>query len=308
MSSDNNNNTFSLSDNSTNVDLESGLVTNDNLSEYTDTQQQQPNESDDLLINNTNSTLNNLRESATRRISLLGLHFNILDRLFKRNNNTHNNNDFATYGASYDGVFSNLSAKPTTNESNLTNLEDIPPSYDEAANDMAPSYYNGAGDGSGMYYDEICIEGLPVGNFANLLWNIIVSTCFQFAGFLITYVLHTSHAAKQGSRLGLGLTFTCYAYSMIPNDVTSKVGKYKKIDRLKLNDPMEFDNLHLYSKPTEQDNFESNLGRGLEEEKQKLPLLAICVALFGIYIICKSIYDYVKVKKMESRYLAQDQA
>ena len=34
----------------------------------------------------------------------------------------------------------------------------------------------------------------------------IVSVSFQFIGFLLTYVLHTTHAAKFGSRVGLGIT------------------------------------------------------------------------------------------------------
>ncbi|CCH59468.1 hypothetical protein TBLA_0B06450 [Henningerozyma blattae CBS 6284] len=325
-------------DSSSSTDIESNRPTSPLNQESIDTA------SNDTQLNTTqnNGLLSNLRNSAARRIESIGFHFNVLDRVFQRhhndassssafsalstdsiNDNTANGNEphrhhhhrhssanpFFNHGASYDGVFSNLSAKPTSNNENQdgSNDEDQPPCYDDAANDMAPSYYHGTGDGSNLYYDDICIEGLPVGNFANLLWNIIVSTCFQFAGFLITYVLHTSHAAKQGSRLGLGVTFITYAFSMVPNDVTSKVGKYKKIDRIKLNDPMEFDNLHLYSKPTEQDNFESTLGHGLEEEKQKLPLLAVAVALLGSFIIVKGIFDYIKVKRMEARYLAQDQ-
>lgn len=38
----------------------------------------------------------------------------------------------------FDGVFSNLSAKPDTTETEGNNEQDIPPTYDEAAADMAP--------------------------------------------------------------------------------------------------------------------------------------------------------------------------
>lgn len=34
----------------------------------------------------------------------------------------------------------------------------------------------------------------------------LVSMSFQFVGFLLTYLLHTTHAAKNGSRAGLGIT------------------------------------------------------------------------------------------------------
>lgn len=240
-----------------------------------------------------------LRERAARHIDSIGRHFNILDRVFLRRPN--NNGE----GSAFDGVFSNLTAKPDNNRA-TENENDTPPTYDEAAADIVPSYYGLDLSTSDMYMEEICIEGLPVGNIANLLWNIIVSTSFQFIGFLITYILHTSHAAKQGSRFGLGLTFIGYGYSMIPNNVTSKVGKYKQINRVELSDPNDFDDLHLYSKPTTQDEFESTLSHGIEEEKQKLPFLAVAISLFGLFLSVKSIIDYIKVKRMERR-LSQGQ-
>lgn len=243
------------------------------------------------------------KNNTVRRIKAIGRHFNVLDRLFKK---TSQQTSHLQQGASFDGVFSNLSAKPDGDKSNQITKEDNPPTYDEAAVDMAPSYYGVDDDGSGMYYNEICIEGLPVGNVANLAWNIVVSTSFQFIGFLITYILHTSHAAKQGSRFGLGLTFLGYAYSMIPNDVKSKVGKENSLSRVKLSDPNEFDDLHLYSHATSEDDFTSTLSSGTNEEKQSLPILAVLIGLFGVFITAKSIYDYVQVKKMERRYISQE--
>ncbi|QLQ78204.1 hypothetical protein HG537_0A04510 [Torulaspora globosa] len=245
-----------------------------------------------------------LRNRVSKHIRAAGRHFNVLDRLFKRNA------QHATrlqQGASYDGVFSNLSAKPDSNNDATTGSEDNPPTYDEAAVDMAPSYYGVDEDGSGMYYNEICIEGLPVGNLANLIWNMVVSSSFQFIGFLITYILHTSHAAKQGSRFGLGLTFIGYAFSMSPNDVLSKVGKDKEVDRVKLSDPTDHDDLHLYSSPIIQDDFKPKLASNAHPQKQDLPLLAVFTGLLGIFIMLKSLYDYVQMKKMERKFLSQDQ-
>lgn len=37
---------------------------------------------------------------------------------------------------------------------------------------------------------------------------------FQFVGFLLTYLLHTTHAAKNGSRAGLGITLIQYGFYM----------------------------------------------------------------------------------------------
>lgn len=243
-----------------------------------------------------------LRERAKRHIGSIGRHFNILDRLFNRATEVG-----AQHGASFDGVFSNLTAKPNaTDNMNEDATEDIPPTYNIAANDIVPSYYGANSEGSAMYYDEICIEGLPIGNVANLIWNIIVSTGFQFIGFLITYVLHTSHAAKQGSRFGLGLTFIGYSYSMIPNDVKSKVGKDNVLNRVQVENPNDFDDIQIDTQSGKQDTFQSDLSHGLEEEKQNLPFLAILVGILGLYISIKSLIDYVKVKRMEEKYLAQD--
>lgn len=38
----------------------------------------------------------------------------------------------------------------------------------------------------------------------------LVSLSFQFVGFLLTYILHSTHAAKFGSRAGLGFTLIQY--------------------------------------------------------------------------------------------------
>lgn len=42
----------------------------------------------------------------------------------------------------------------------------------------------------------------------------MISMSFQIVGFLLTYLLHTTHAAKNGSRAGLGITLVQYGFSM----------------------------------------------------------------------------------------------
>ena len=123
----------------------------------------------------------------------------------------------------------------------------------------------------------------------------------------MTYLLHTSHAAKQGSRFGLGLTFIGYAYSMRPRNVDVKVGKDKTADRIKIENPNDYNDLQIPEDGTEMDNFESSLSHGLEEKKQSWSFITIFAALLGIFIAIKSIYDYVKVKKMERKYLSQEE-
>lgn len=131
---------------------------------------------------------------------------------------------------------------------------DKPPSYEDAHNDNAPSYWDLSPEGS-LYYDEICVAGLPAGSIINFIWNCIVSTSFQFFGFLITYILHTSHAAKEGSRCGLGITFLSLGFKLMPNNVSNKVGKGKEIPRLQSLNPFNHD-LSVFYKGLNPDGLE----------------------------------------------------
>ena len=66
----------------------------------------------------------------------------------------------------------------------------------------------------GMASDEVYVDGLPVGSVFSFIWNGMISMSFQLVGFLLTYLLHTTHAAKNGSRAGLGLTLVQYGFYM----------------------------------------------------------------------------------------------
>ncbi|PWN30752.1 hypothetical protein BDZ90DRAFT_229749, partial [Jaminaea rosea] len=140
-------------------------------------------------------------------------------------------------GINQDGVFANLNAKPEGRRRRQANgggnpddrgedddLEDdvLPPTYEVAAADTAPGYWEttiapgglGWTPGGGHVGDveDLILEGLPIGNFFGFAWNLLVSMCFQFVGFLLTYLLHTTHAARCGSRAGLGVTLIQYGF------------------------------------------------------------------------------------------------
>ncbi|KAA8649816.1 hypothetical protein EYZ11_005501 [Aspergillus tanneri] len=112
--------------------------------------------------------------------------------------------------SSNDGVFANLAAKPERGEKN----EDMPPSYEEAAADATPPYWETTILAPGISSDEVFVDGLPVGSVFSFVWNAMISMSFQLVGFLLTYLLHTTHAAKNGSRAGLGLTLVQYGFYM----------------------------------------------------------------------------------------------
>lgn len=56
------------------------------------------------------------------------------------------------------------------------------------------------------------MDNLPTGSIFIFGANLFTSFFFQFVGFLLTYLLATSHSARYGSRAGLGLTLIQYGF------------------------------------------------------------------------------------------------
>ncbi|KII85239.1 hypothetical protein PLICRDRAFT_178976 [Plicaturopsis crispa FD-325 SS-3] len=128
-------------------------------------------------------------------------------------------------GMENDGVFANVMAKPgrtraVRNDNGDVHLvpednsNEAPPSYNEAQADSVPPYWETTVHApSGLDPDaDMMIDDLPSGSFFVFAANLFTSFFFQFVGFLLTYLLHTSHAAKYGSRAGLGLTLIQFGY------------------------------------------------------------------------------------------------
>ncbi|PVU89056.1 hypothetical protein BB559_005253 [Furculomyces boomerangus] len=110
-----------------------------------------------------------------------------------------------------DGVFSNMSVKPAL-EHYLDIVEKAPdeplPTYLDIygpSSTAAPSYFEPATVSIGGT-DELLVDGLPVGNFFIFMCNFMISYAFQIVGFMMTFLLHTTHAAKNGSIAGFGAT------------------------------------------------------------------------------------------------------
>src|SRR5271156_2572905 len=91
----------------------------------------------------------------------------------------------------------------------------IQQTYEQAAADAAPPYWETTILAPGLGGpDDVYIDGLPVGSVFSFIWNGMISMSFQLVGFLLTYLLHTTHAAKNGSRAGLGITLVQYGFGM----------------------------------------------------------------------------------------------
>jgi hypothetical protein len=106
------------------------------------------------------------------------------------------------------------SARTAINEDSVflapeTTQSQTPPSYAEAQSDAVPQYWETtvvAPSDPG----EMIIDDLPTGSVLVFAFNLFTSFFFQFLGFVITYFLSTTHAARYGARAGLGLTFIQY--------------------------------------------------------------------------------------------------
>ncbi|KAF8556988.1 hypothetical protein OG21DRAFT_1400498, partial [Imleria badia] len=140
-------------------------------------------------------------------------------------------------GENNDGVFSNVSAKPTAAGTRVQDGDSIyivpeessssaPPSYAAAQADAAPPYHtslvllppSAIFDANGLSgtptQGSVIVDSLPTGTLFAFLWNTLVSTTFQFVGFVLTWVMHTTHAAKFGSRAGLGITLIQWGFAL----------------------------------------------------------------------------------------------
>ncbi|CAG7848442.1 SubName: Full=Related to metal homeostasis protein {ECO:0000313/EMBL:CCA71227.1} [Serendipita indica DSM 11827] len=131
-----------------------------------------------------------------------------------------------TYGGGInnDGVFANISSRPTGTRSqqragenraeNETDTiyhapelapNDAPPSYLASQMDQAPPYWQttvfATSDG------ELLIESIPAGTIVGFLGAFIVSVFLEWIGFALAYIISMTHAGRFGAKAGLGVTF-----------------------------------------------------------------------------------------------------
>ncbi|RKP35529.1 hypothetical protein BJ085DRAFT_24661, partial [Dimargaris cristalligena] len=168
-----------------------------------------------------------------------------------------------------DGVFFNISAKPDLYADKPPN-EPLP-SYQEVVGEQAPPYFDPTVVAIGTDTGEILIEGLPVGNLFVFALNMLVSTVFQLVGFLLTYLLHSSHAAKDGSFVGLGITFLHFGFYI----------------RSRIAHPNQYGNDGHPSSQTGITNGMHNV------------YLSYILMVIGWFIVLRSVADYIRVKRLQ---------
>ncbi|KAF9571431.1 hypothetical protein EC968_000526 [Mortierella alpina] len=194
-----------------------------------------------------------------------------------------------------DGVFSNLSAKPRVEK---PYEEELPPSYKSAAMDVSPAYYESVVSASGyLDDDEVLVDGLPVGGILGFMWNVIISMSFQFVGFFLTYLLHTSHSTKEGSKTGLGITFISMGFRMLTGKpiLTSSGSATSETEGYDENDEpivVDSDTGYMGNTGTTSPYPYSALG-------SEYVWLSYFLCLLGGFIVVQSLFQFARAKRAE---------
>ena len=201
-----------------------------------------------------------------------------------------------------DGVFANLAAKPAPGD----NVDEKPPTYEQAAADATPPYWETTIVAPGVGSDEVYVDGLPVGSVFSFIWNGMISWSFQLVGFLLTYLLHTTHAAKNGSRAGLGLTLVQYGFYMKGSgngkDGTSNSGQFT-------NAPPPDPNSHSFDPNTVGDAAAAAAGAaaasstsppsGSLADIASSDWISYVLMIVGWFIIIRALSDFLRARRHE---------
>jgi hypothetical protein len=175
----------------------------------------------------------------------------------------------------------------------LTSLQ----TYEQAAADATPPYWETTILAPGMSSDEVYVDGLPVGSLFSFIWNGMISMSFQLVGFLLTYLLHTTHAAKNGSRAGLGLTLVQYGFYMrsAPDRPEGNPGQFNTGPP----DP----NSHNF----DPNNVDGTQGDASQDETSGLTgvdWVSYMLMIVGWFILIRAVSDFLRARKAEQLILS----
>ena len=156
-----------------------------------------------------------------------------------------------------------------------------------------------------MVSDEVYVDGLPVGSLFSFAWNGVISMSFNFVGFLLTYLLHTTHAAKNGSRAGLGVTLVQYGFYMKSSgsrehgDTGPRFGQPEDPNSHEF-DPSVVSNSAAAAAVAAVANSQSDGGsdssaRGLAATEW----LAYVLMIAGWFILIRAVTDFIKARRHE---------
>ena len=124
---------------------------------------------------------------------------------------------------------------------------------------------------------------------------------FQFVGFLLTYLLHTTHAAKNGSRAGLGITLVQYGFYM-------RAGAHSSSPSANPSDPTfappSDPNSHDLDPNSAADDATAAaaaaaMSASTSSSTGSTDWLAYALMIVGWFILIRAISDFIKARKHE---------
>jgi len=167
--------------------------------------------------------------------------------------------------------------------------------YEQAAADAAPPYWETTILAPGLGgSDEVYIDGMPVGSFFSFVWNGMISMSFQLVGFLLTYLLHSTHAAKNGSRAGLGVTLINYGFYLKGNEDAGAGGMGSDDNSDESFAPPD-PNSHDFDPNT----VDQGSGSGGFGDISGSDWVAYIMMIVGWFILIRAISDYLKARRHE---------
>ena len=126
----------------------------------------------------------------------------------------------------------------------------------------------------------------------------MISMSFQLVGFLLTYLLHTTHAAKNGSRAGLGITLVQYGFYM-KGSHSSIVSPPANGQDPAFNQPPD-PNSHNF------DPNQVNAGAGTDGSSSggigdmaSSDWIAYILMIIGWFILIRAVSDFLKARRHE---------
>lgn len=145
----------------------------------------------------------------------------------------------------------------------------------------------------GISSDEVYVDGLPVGSVFSFVWNAMISMSFQLVGFLLTYLLHTTHAAKNGSRAGLGLTLVQYGFYMKggSDSSSSDPGSSEYV-------PPPDPNSHNFD-PNSVNEGGSSGGNGAISGITTSEWISYILMIVGWFILIRAVSDFLRARRHE---------
>lgn len=130
---------------------------------------------------------------------------------------------------------------------------------------------------------------------------------FQLVGFLLTYLLHTTHAAKHGSRAGLGITLVQYGFYMRRKLTSSPPSNGNDppfappqdpnshdFDPSKVSDSAAAAANAAMSQASEAASTSENASSGLSSD-----WLAYALMIVGWFLLIRAVSDFFKARRHE---------